>query len=84
MINQPEPIIATAVTLEPGNGTRYVIIHGYTPDGEPFVALPAFGKAAIMGLHPAEHTYIMEKLQIGETDAKIVLAHLTAVGQPTA
>jgi hypothetical protein len=57
---------------QPGNGTRYAIVWGTVGGGEPFVALPDFGKAATMTPYPAEHLYVAEKLGISEADAKHV------------
>lgn len=60
---------ATVFTVEPGNGTRYVIVHGTDNNGNPFVALPDFGTAATCTPYPAEHMYLAEKLRISEADA---------------
>lgn len=62
----------------PGNGTRYAIVFGTIPGGDPFVALPDFGVAATMSTHPAEWGYVAEKLHLSEPDAREVFAALRA------
>ena len=57
---------------EPGNGTRYQIVLGYTVTGEPFVAIPNFGKAAVMDPYPIEAGYVGQKLGLNEADATAV------------
>lgn len=64
-----------AAVVEPGNGTRYVLVKGEV-EGEPFVCIPNFKRGATMGLLPMEHRYIMEKLELSEPDALVVLEWL--------
>jgi len=69
----------TAAILQPGNGTRYIIVTGVAGRDDPFVALPAFGKAAVMSITPHTWEYVAEKLDLGEVDAKVVKGYLDAL-----
>jgi hypothetical protein len=63
---------ASVMIVTPGNGTRYLIVHGTDNNGTPFVCLPDFGVAATMTPHPVEWTYVSEKLKLSELDARAV------------
>lgn len=71
----PAPLVygppATVILYTPGNGFGYRIVYGHD-----FVCLPDFGKAATMSPHPAEWTYVAEKLDLVERDAKAVFEAL--------
>jgi hypothetical protein len=75
----PSTATTTVVTVEPGNGSRYVVVVGTTDQGEPFVAVPSHQTAAIMGTYPVESGYVAEKLRLPQADAEAVFAVLRSL-----
>lgn len=55
------------------NGFLYWVVAGYDDQGEPFVALPVYGKAANMAWqHYVHPSYAASKLGLGKQDAEVV------------
>lgn len=59
----------------PGNSTRYLVVVG-EHESEPYVCIPNMRRGAVMTLHPQEWTYVANKLDLSEGDAKAVLTYL--------
>ena len=67
---------ATVLTVTPGDGFKYIIVHGVAADGQPFLAVPTLGAAAVCTPYPAESGYLRAKLGVTEHEAEIIFQAL--------